>query len=360
MPGPFLMHPPTRATCPHTPPACTADPHPLSPDPPAQLERGGESLCKATHAIRVLHFKLQRERQSVARLQADKCMLQSRLLAALGEAVEAEGGLAGHGPPTSKQLQDSDTLPPEIDDQEADTVRGLEAGLAEMARRLAAAEGVAAGADSVREEAACLRAELARERAALAEARRERDEARRAADRAAEHAARTTEALMAAREAAADARRRGGACPGMEDCVGRQVRGAAPSTDPAAVGPRDESEVRAGDPATLGEATASEAAALRAALSAARAAEREALASAGGALGRAEALASELEAARGELAGAQARTSELQAALEAARADVALAADLQGGLRGGDRGADVVGESGGRMGSTGGEGRCGV
>ncbi|KFM24878.1 hypothetical protein F751_1757 [Auxenochlorella protothecoides] len=281
-----------------------------------KLERGGESLCKATHAIRVLHFKLQRERQSVARLQADKCMLQSRLLAALGEAVEAEGGLAGHGPPTSKQLQDSDTLPPEIDDQEADA------------------------------EAACLRAELARERAALAEARRERDEARRAADRAAEHAARTTEALMAAREAAADVRRRGGACPGMEDCVGRQVRGAAPSTDPAAVGPRDESEVRAGDPATLGEATASEAAALRAALSAARAAEREALASAGGALGRAEALASALEAARGELAGAQARTSELQAALEAARADVALAADLQGGLRGGDRGADVVGESG--------------
>ncbi|RMZ52741.1 hypothetical protein APUTEX25_000860, partial [Auxenochlorella protothecoides] len=110
-----------------------------------KLERGGESLCKATHAIRVLHFKLQRERQSVARLQADKCMLQSRLLAALGEAVEAEGGLAGHGPPTSKQLQDSDTLPPEIDDQEADAVRGLEAGLAEMARRLAAAEGAARG-----------------------------------------------------------------------------------------------------------------------------------------------------------------------------------------------------------------------
>ena len=47
-----------------------------------KCERADHMLLKANHALRVLHHKLQRERQSVAALQEEKCLLQSQVIAA--------------------------------------------------------------------------------------------------------------------------------------------------------------------------------------------------------------------------------------------------------------------------------------
>jgi len=47
-----------------------------------KCERADHMLVKANHAMRVLHHKLQKERQSAAALQEEKCLLQSQLLAA--------------------------------------------------------------------------------------------------------------------------------------------------------------------------------------------------------------------------------------------------------------------------------------
>ncbi|KAH7618988.1 hypothetical protein NADE_005836 [Nannochloris sp. 'desiccata'] len=47
-----------------------------------KCERADHMLVKANHAMRVLHHKLQKERQTAAALQEEKCLLQSQLLAA--------------------------------------------------------------------------------------------------------------------------------------------------------------------------------------------------------------------------------------------------------------------------------------
>jgi chromosome segregation ATPase len=47
-----------------------------------KCERADHMLVKANHAMRVLHHKLQKERQTAAALQEEKCLLQSQLLTA--------------------------------------------------------------------------------------------------------------------------------------------------------------------------------------------------------------------------------------------------------------------------------------
>lgn len=52
-------------------------------------------LLKANHAMKILHYKLQKERKAVGRLQEEKCALQAQLLgggggAAAGAAASAE------------------------------------------------------------------------------------------------------------------------------------------------------------------------------------------------------------------------------------------------------------------------------
>ncbi|KAK2077166.1 hypothetical protein QBZ16_004800 [Prototheca wickerhamii] len=95
-----------------------------------RLDRASESLCKATYAIKVLHFKLQHERRTVGALQADKCCLQARLLQVGGRCPDY--GAPEEGAPVA--------------------ANAYEAGMAELARRLAAAEDAAATADALREE----------------------------------------------------------------------------------------------------------------------------------------------------------------------------------------------------------------
>ncbi|GAB4823296.1 hypothetical protein N2152v2_010342 [Parachlorella kessleri] len=48
----------------------------------SKCEHSNQMLLKANQAMKILHFKLQKERKTVARLQDEKCQLQSRLLQA--------------------------------------------------------------------------------------------------------------------------------------------------------------------------------------------------------------------------------------------------------------------------------------
>ncbi len=58
-----------------------------------QCEKLNEVLLKANHAMKVLHYKLQKERKAVGRLQEEKCGLQAQLLAG-GAAPQQQQQLA--------------------------------------------------------------------------------------------------------------------------------------------------------------------------------------------------------------------------------------------------------------------------
>lgn len=67
---------------------------PPSSCPALQCEKLNQVLLKANHAMKVLHYKLQKERKSVAGLQEEKCGLQAQLLAGGAAAPQQQQQLA--------------------------------------------------------------------------------------------------------------------------------------------------------------------------------------------------------------------------------------------------------------------------
>ncbi len=128
-----------------------------------QCEKSNEMLLKANHAMKILHYKLQKERKGVARLQEEKCHLQAQLLACGGGAV----GGAAH----TQQLA---ALLGELQEGRA-RIEGLLQEKAALAAKLEAlATGTPAGGRQQREAAAAaLAAVQQQQEAAFTSAREE-------------------------------------------------------------------------------------------------------------------------------------------------------------------------------------------
>lgn len=120
-------------------------------------------LLKANHAMKILHYKLQKERKAVGCLQEEKCQLQAQLLAGGGAA----GGAAVH----TQQLA---TLLGELQEGRA-RIEGLLQDKAVLAAKLEAlATGTPAGGRQQREAAAAALSALQQQQeAAVATAREE-------------------------------------------------------------------------------------------------------------------------------------------------------------------------------------------
>lgn len=139
----------------------------------AQCEKLNELLLKANHAMKILHYKLQKERKAVGRLQEEKCGLQAQLLT---------GGATGPGA-ASQQQQVAALL------QEVAAGRArIEALLEERATLATKLEAVASGGDrsgrnaspEQRKEAAAILASLQQQQEAAAATLREELAAERA------------------------------------------------------------------------------------------------------------------------------------------------------------------------------------
>ena len=132
-------------------------------------------LLKANHAMKILHYKLQKERKAVGRLQEEMCTLQAQLLS---------GGGGGGGDPRQlaallQELQSGRTRIEVLVEEKAAMAAKLEAVAtggrsSSREQREAAAATLAALQQQQEATSAALREELAAERgraAALAEER---------------------------------------------------------------------------------------------------------------------------------------------------------------------------------------------
>ncbi len=124
-----------------------------------KCERADHMLVKANHAMRVLHHKLQKERQTVAALQEEKCLLQSQLLT----AQERPQGL---------EPEQLGALLQELAQSRA-RVETLAEERATLAARLHAAEGQLTATDRDYAELHSLQEQEAAERLAQAQAERQ-------------------------------------------------------------------------------------------------------------------------------------------------------------------------------------------
>lgn len=134
-------------------------------------------LLKANHAMKVLHYKLQKERKAVGRLQDEKCALQAQLLAGGGAGAGDQaaqlaallGELAAGRARIEGLLEEKASLAAKLEALAAGS-----AGHGSREQREAAAAAVAALQAQQEAAAAAAREELAAERArsaALAEER---------------------------------------------------------------------------------------------------------------------------------------------------------------------------------------------
>lgn len=134
-------------------------------------------LLKANHAMKVLHYKLQKERKAVGRLQDEKCGLQAQLLAGGGAGAADQaaqlaallGELAAGRSRIEGLLEEKAVLASKLDALATGSV-----GRGPREQREAAAAAVAALQAQQEAAAAAAREELAAERtrgAALAEER---------------------------------------------------------------------------------------------------------------------------------------------------------------------------------------------
>lgn len=159
-----------------SPPAMAAAGNPLhhtSPHGPLpillQCEKSNEMLLKANHAMKILHYKLQKERKGVARLHEEKCQLQAQLL--------AMGGGAAGGAAHTQQLA---ALLGELQEGRA-RIEGLLQEKAALAAKLEAlATGTPAGGRQQREAAAAALAAVQQQQEAAVTAAHEELAAERA------------------------------------------------------------------------------------------------------------------------------------------------------------------------------------
>lgn len=142
---------------------------------PLQCERANEMLLKANHAMKVLHYKLQKERKAVGRLQEEKCGLQAQLLAGGGggdhvaQLAALLGELAAGRARIEGLLEEKATLAAKLE-----AVASGTAGRGSREQREAAAAAVAALQQQQEAAAAAMREDLAAERARSATVAEER------------------------------------------------------------------------------------------------------------------------------------------------------------------------------------------